>query len=390
MSRHTEPLLLDTTAVLLPDRTETLFLKACLGVETNASWTKLRADLPDLKAMIAGAPAFKRLLPLLFHTLTRDGITVAPSDLAVLRLASAWEERRAARIDELLRDIAGALADCTIEPVLVKGVALAHGAYPKPALRHCHDIDLLIPVHQREMAADAMCRLGFSGRGAKTPEDGRLVLVHTDGLPVSIHSDLAGVPPSRLVRSGIASISTRIVAPEDLLLFLAAQLLAGRVRDRTSWVVDMVLMLRATPAVEIDWPYLVDKASERDLALVLLAMTTYLDIEFGTAIPTPALAHLREAARMGPEARDRTLSRLRQNPRVSASQIMKASGWRSRLDVIRWMTVPTSAYLQIWCREKGLRWSPSWYALRPLRRLSMQAFPPNGTARNTAKGEDLR
>ena len=398
MSRSAEaPLLLDTASVLLPDRNETLFLKACLGVETGRSWQDWRAGQPVLRNAIAGLPACKRLLPLLFFTLTHERIAIAQDELALLRVAATWEQRRAGRIDALLVGVLGALRGVSIEPALLKGMALAHMAYPKPSLRHCHDIDLLVPERQHNAAADAVADLGFSKKETEDLDDRKLVLIHKDGLPVSIHADLypgnthrTSVVEPRMIRTQLAGVSALTLAPGELLLFMASQLLAGRVRDRTSWVADAVFLLRVTKADDIDWRGLTDQARDRGLALVLLAMLAYLNAEFETAIPGPALAYLREQARETAVARDRLLFLLRQNPDIRTGAMFQYSGWRSRLDIARWIAVPTKAYMQNWCREKGLRWPLAWYALRPLRRLSIRIRALAGAARATTGNEELR
>lgn len=400
MSRPADaPLLLDTAAVLLPDRNETLFLKACLGVDTGRSWRDWRAVEPVLKNAIADAPACKRLLPLLFFTLTQKRVAVAHDDLALLRVAATWEQRRTGRIDALLVEILGALRELSIEPVLLKGIVLAHTAYPKLSLRHCHDIDLLIPAQRHEAAADALAGLGFSAQAIENPDDGKRVLIHKDGLPVSIHAALwpVGMPcsasseaPTGTVRMELAGVSAQMLAPEELLLFMASQLLAGRIRDRTSWVADAVFLLRTTKVDNIDWTSLADRARDRDLALVLLAMLAYLDAEFETAIPGPALSYLREQARQTADTRDRLLFLLRQNPAIRTGVMLQNSGWRSRLDIVRWIAVPSNAYMRNWCRERGLRWPLAWYALRPLRRLSMRMRALAGSARTTSGSGEMR
>lgn len=391
------PLLLDTASVLLPDREETLFLKASLGVDTQRSWGDWRACKPDLNMAIASSPACKRLLPLLFFTLKRSGIAVAQGELALLRVAASWERQRAERVGSLLVDILATLKESSIEPVVLKGVALAHLAYPEPWLRHCHDLDLLIPEHQHSRAVEAISRLGFSRKKSETSNQAKLVLVHTDGLPVSIHAGLypdfstfscIGSSPGA-IRAKIGGVLALVLAPEEILLFMAAQLLAGRIRDRTSWVVDTVFLLRATKADDIDWTALADEARDRGLALVLLAMLTYLDAEFDAQIPELALLSLCRKARLGPEARDRLLFLLRKNPGIGSSTMLGVSGWRSRIDVMRWMAVPTRTYMQGWCREKGLRWSLVWYVLRPLRRLFKKTLVVAGRMRKAPVNKGL-
>ena len=83
------PLLLDTIGVLLPSPNETLFLKTCLGVRTEETWRQWQADERGLRSVLAGGnPAYKRLLPLLYDTLTRNEVAIDENDLSALRLAA--------------------------------------------------------------------------------------------------------------------------------------------------------------------------------------------------------------------------------------------------------------------------------------------------------------
>lgn len=391
------PTLLDTITVLLPVRNETLFVKACLGIDTDRSWRGWRASEPELKEAIAnGAPACKRLLALLFNTLMREGIEVPPADLGILRLAATWEERRARRVASLLADVLRVLRENAIEPVASKGIALAHLAYPKPSLRHCHDIDLIVPASELETAAEAISRIGFTAKRTERSSCTEIVLVHEDGLPVVIHAGLPlGVttcPPTPLktIRADIAGNSVLILDPTELLMFLATQLIAGRMRDRISWVVDAVLLLRQVGTDKVDWASLTESARNHGLSLVLLAMLSYLNAEFAVAIPDAVIDRLGRQAREDPlEVRDRLLFVLRRNPEASSSKMFQYSGWRSRLDIIRWTVVPTNAYMRSWCREKGLHWSLAWYVLRPFRRLSIHVLSVCGMARAATDSKDL-
>jgi hypothetical protein len=53
--------------------------------------------------------------------------------------------------------------------------------------------------------------------------------------------------------------------------------------------------------------------------------------------------------------------------------MIRRSGWRSRLEIARWLLAPSPAFLRAWCVQNGLRWSPAWYVGRPVRGLALRA-----------------
>jgi hypothetical protein len=289
-----------------------------------------------------------------------------------------WEERRAAKITSNLSIILQALAAVAIEPVVSKGVAVAHLAYPKASLRHCHDIDLLLPAARVKNAIERLQRIGFAAD--RQEETGpAYVLVNQGGLPVSLHtellpSDFPGADPAAVMerahRVKVAGLPSRALGPADLLALMAAQLVAGLVRDRTSWVVDAAFFLRNTAVTEGDWQESVETAARAGLSLPLLSMLSYLRTELNFAIPDHALAQLAGQASAGPPAaRDRMLALVRGNSSIRFGDMIDVSGWRSRLDMVRWLVAPSPSYLRAWCRRKGLPWSRAWYIARPFRRL---------------------
>lgn len=385
MNRLSERTLLsDTLNVLLPNRAETVFLKACLGIETEACWRTWQLQEPELRAALKGSkPAYKRLLPLLYYQLTCENVVVAEADLTVLRLAALWEERRAARINSVLATIIQALEQVSVEPVLSKGVALANLAYPKASLRHCHDIDLLVPQDRLEVATEVLRHIGFATTRPKGSRRAALVLSDRAGLPVSLHTDLPNNErlgaesvdaAGRALRVDVAGVTTQALEPVDMIALMAAQLLTGQVRDRTSWVVDSVFLLRQANLNDLQWQALADRARNSGLAIPVFAMVSYLRSEFEIAVPIEAQRRLGcEANREPTHVRDRLLALMRGNPELRFGEMIRSSGWRSRLDLLRSVVIPSNTYLRAWCQDKGLPWSPAWYVARPFRRLLKRA-----------------
>ena len=138
MSR--DPPLADTIGLLLPSPAETLLLRACLrpGEEGRLAWAEwvrvVQHPRPHLAISAAGT---KRLLPLLHHALQRNGADPGRDLAPYLRTIALRERHRAGHVGAVLRQVAEGFECRAIDAILLKGAALAHGAYPDPALRHC-------------------------------------------------------------------------------------------------------------------------------------------------------------------------------------------------------------------------------------------------------------
>src|SRR5579863_2992718 len=145
MNAHLPPLA-GTLGWLLPDRQDTLLLRACLSdaVGATAAWDDWLAMTSGMPSALAERPQSRRFLPLLHHALSVHGIALTEPAFSILRAATLWEERRATHVRGILMEVLACLRRSGIAVVLVKGTALAETAYPQFRLRHCHDLDLLV------------------------------------------------------------------------------------------------------------------------------------------------------------------------------------------------------------------------------------------------------
>ena len=380
-------LLADTLGVILPDAEQTLVLQACLCEERRASesWRSWIASKPNLNAGLADSwPGLKRLLPLLHYNLAENGIALEESASAVLRAAAIWEERRAARVHEILGDVLAAVNSAGVSPIAWKGVALAETVYPQPWLRHCHDIDLLVSLHEVARADAALRDCGFSAAPSRLARRAHLSLVHDGGLPVCVHVDLPGAARLALPRSDmvagaaemtLAGRSAKVFRPTDTLLCLCAHLIAGRAHDCVCWVADATFLLRRSTPGEEEWARLAETAKASGLALPLHLMLSYLRDAIDVAVPNTAIARIgQRGASSKRRERDTLLLYARKGRRLGA--LLRRSGWRSRLEIVRWLVAPSPEFIKSWCMERGYRWSPLWYVARPMRRLVRRALGP--------------
>jgi hypothetical protein len=105
-----------------------------------------------------------RLLPLAFEGLRR--YPVPPDVLAQLRDAYHANLRHSLRLEAGLEEAVAALHVAGIEPIVLKGGALAGTVYADPGLRPMVDLDLLVPMQEMERAGAALAAIGYSLSGA--------------------------------------------------------------------------------------------------------------------------------------------------------------------------------------------------------------------------------
>lgn len=373
-------LLADTLTVLRPDPAETDVLRLALGIGDVAA-AKQFGSLAGEGGIFAKKPMLRRLYPMLGHSLGGEVEAFDRRLAAMLRAGTLWEEQRTARLHEILAIVLSTLRSASVSPILLKGVALAETAYPRPSLRHCHDIDLLIDPRDLEAATAALTGSEFQLAERQPPaRAGSVYLVHRDGLPIQFHTRLLPAPQWTLPTAAmvaraevidIAGQSVRIFRPADMLLHVCA--LAGQgAAISPGWVVDAALIQRTRPLTAEDWEALTNTAADSGLALPILVMLACLADAFAVPVPNGPLERLAGRVRhLSRAEKDAILAATRRAPGVRLTHMIDASGWRSRLEILRWLVAPSPPHLKAWCAERNLPWSPVWYVARPFRRIGV-------------------
>ena len=90
------------------------------------------------------------------HLVLADRVSI-PSLKTELRTSAILEALRARE----LRDVVERLREHGIQPVLMKGAALAYTHYRRPELRPRTDVDLMIPDGARERVARCLTTIGY-------------------------------------------------------------------------------------------------------------------------------------------------------------------------------------------------------------------------------------
>lgn len=98
--------------------------------------------------------AAQGMAPLLFRRISKQNCSDWPSDLLARLKETALRQAAAElRVEADLRTLLQAFAQAGIQPLLLKGTALAYSLYPEPWLRPRCDTDLLVAEAEREKAA---------------------------------------------------------------------------------------------------------------------------------------------------------------------------------------------------------------------------------------------
>jgi Uncharacterised nucleotidyltransferase len=153
-----------------------------------------REPLGDAEfGQLLGSSEQQRVLGLLGASVGNGAFPVTDAQRA--QLEERWQGwlAHAVRVERLLTRISDALAARDIQPIVLKGVALAHTTYPDPAWRVFGDVDLLIESSRFSYAANAVVE-GLDGTRA-LPElrpgfddrFGREILVRVGSIEVDIH-----------------------------------------------------------------------------------------------------------------------------------------------------------------------------------------------------------
>lgn len=207
-----------------------------------------------------------------------------PLDLAAaLRDRLAFEHVAATRCRRALDEALVALAASGIPVVALKGPLLAERLYPPSVVRPSSDLDLLFSPRSLERALATLEGLGYRPEpGASVapsrPWSHHVALTRSGSPPIEahfrLHSEFGAELPAAQFLARAEPVHTRGGAPAlvldriDELIYLAVHAAAHRL-IRLGWLVDLALLVRASPA--IDW----DEVGRRCRALEVHSVVTF-------------------------------------------------------------------------------------------------------------------
>ncbi len=358
----------------MPKPHQELLLKAVLvrGDDAVRCWKAWRAA-SDLEAIDR---ASRRLLPLAYRNLRDAGLP--GDDLAPLR--EAYEESRA-KIQWTLaaaRPVLEAFVAAGIEPLILKGAALARFYADDPALRPMRDVDVLVPPGQVERAIATLSTLGYEPAGIAPSCLARYafrvspgwLFVARNAPDVDLHWHV--LHESRqpgadrdfwqgAISMGFQGMTVKALNATDQLLHVCVHGLQHEPQGNLRWIVDAIAILRHE-AEPIDWQRLLAQVMRRRLVLQARYCFRYLAMTYAAPIPPEALGQLGRAPVSWLE-RMEFRARLRPEPRGALAQAILAQ----REEVRR----GSDASLQAFCRSLprhlwgAARWwqMPAWSVL---------------------------
>jgi len=286
-------------AAALPNRSQTLLLRTCLLPRdaAKASWEEWLRGTPRPKDTLREVTSgFKRLLALLGYRLRLDDIEAPPEVRAYLRASRVREHLRSERVRELCRDALRALSAAGVPAIVLRGVMAAETLYPDPALRHCHDLDLMIAPERMDTAGRTLEKVGYSRVAAH-------VWRHSSGFPLSIQHALFRVAEleagahdiaSDTVSGTVAGVPATLLSPCANLLHLCGHAATTGSHLSPTWAADAWFLLNRHP--KIPWERVVEWCTRGPLALPMAVTLGYLVRQLGATAPPDVLGAIEDVA----------------------------------------------------------------------------------------------
>lgn len=278
-----------------------LLLAAARGHERDRAEVRtLATQVVDWQSLLGDAEQLGAVA-LLGNALDDAGASRPAAVDAASRAALVWGTLRMVLATRVLAEALGALRRAGVEPLVLKGVPLAHELYEPPGLRPIGDIDLLVRRADRDAALGALRAEGYALPSASLPlsfyfrHHFHVTLTRSgaEGLPIELHwqaqprFSLSRIPVEALYERrrivSCAGIEVPVPGREEAFLYLAqhfirhliaygeetaadpvAAMLEPARRGRLTWLADLVLLARSEPG--LDWNRVDRLANEWGLA----------------------------------------------------------------------------------------------------------------------------
>jgi len=291
-----------------PSPAHELLLDACLaeGDAASAAWRGWRATV-DLDRVDRSA---QRLLPLLYHNLSRHGVAGTDADVGRYRGVHrlAWYENRTASARAAA--VVAAFAAAGIPTLVLKGAAFAHLHYPAGGVRPMGDADVLVPAASAPAAIRLLLERGLRPHPDRTEAhllaydlpkrhgwefrdaDGRGIDLHWRLLAVSAEAALdapfwSGARPLR-----IHNVDTLTLSDAHHLVHVCVHALCPGPVDSCHWVADAAMILRRAAPGAFDWAEVLTTARRHRLEAFLAPVLRYLADRFALPVPPGLVAAL--------------------------------------------------------------------------------------------------
>ena len=305
------------------------------------------------------------LTPLLHQRARARGLRLAPGLAAVAAADYHASLARNTYFAAQLRELADACEALGARPIALKGIHLATLVYPSLASRPMVDLDVLLPRPDLARVVEAMGPRGYhvvsaEPRAGTLAQFENLVLLARSGAraysPIGLHWSLLDDPFYQHTlrvddfRAGaqaadLGGAHCQVLAPEALLVYLAAHVALHHRWSRLIWECDLALVLAQHP--DLDWALVLKLCTDNALALSVRETLHRVGEHF--RVPIPAEVTMRLAGLPIGRAELRAW-RARANPTRSAgwafwSDLRAMRGTRARVGFALAHLFPSPAYM---------------------------------------------
>jgi len=366
------PPLDQTLSLLRLHSDETTLLRACLldderGSAALQAWSHAGAELLP--------PRWNRLFPLLAEAARRFDVTLPPVVRSRLRAALASEEVRYEAYCRVLRLALTTLQEEGLTPIVLKGAAIAESIYPRPMLRHSHDVDLMFAREQQVAAVAALERRGWR-RTRTMAAAGTETLMHSSGLPLGVHS---GLIRGSLAEGAFAAVRTRAqsfsltgmtaltLSDEDTLVNILGQAVTSGTFASLQWACDAFFCIAR--AGSFDWSAFVAEVARARITLTGVALLRGLRDALDLCVPQEVLDDLARRALPTRWAERETVVASLDSGGFGRRRMWAQSSWPTRLILLKWLVAPRADLAGSYMPRV-----PRWQI--PLRNLKRAALRP--------------
>jgi hypothetical protein len=239
--------------------------------------------------------------PLIYHTLREDTAILRPPITDTLREAYYASATKNALLHHALEQTISTLHESGIPVILLKGSALAYGAYGNIALRPMGDVDLLVRTDMMPRTQAVLAQRGYLVREPVYPLPRHVTFTRTDGgvpVNVEIHQHIVSSPYYRKsipeewlwqepLELSLGSEVGRMLSPEAAIFHSCLHFL-----DHTSmeggllWLWDIVEIARNLP---VHWETVADRSAEFGITLPVRSVLLKCRELLGLVLPDDSL-----------------------------------------------------------------------------------------------------
>ena|GEM_PF-2190604 len=247
--------------LLLPDRSRTCLLQACLlkGDSAQQAWNAFIACAGDARRFFeADYRGLKSFLPFVEFALAANKVEADSAFRTYARVALLREELRCEIYYRVLDEVLTAVTSSGLSYRLIKGAALSPWLYPSALIRHNHAIDILVNLDDIQRVALVLQHIGLSV-GVSSAARNELTLLHHSELPINVLTQLLDLPKfgclgtfagkSQTLRLRDRSVNTLDITSH--LLQVLGNASCSAQHGNLRWVVDAFHLLKQ--AAQVDW-----------------------------------------------------------------------------------------------------------------------------------------